>query len=111
MEIIFVQKIGEDRGFNISGAVSTTSDRISVITATFQRFHQDKPIDFELRFDRPKTEKLEIRNRLTIAGTEVVMVSVNIEGDNDEGKDKSWSSLVVGDEGCLGPSRKLLCLC
>ena len=22
-----------------------------------------------------------------------------------------WSSLVVGDEGCIGPSRKLLCLC
>ena len=24
---------------------------------------------------------------------------------------RSWSSLVVGDEGWIGPSRKLLCLC
>ena len=24
---------------------------------------------------------------------------------------KPWSSLAVGDEGCIGPSRKLLCLC
>ena len=24
---------------------------------------------------------------------------------------QSWSSLVVGDEGCIGPSRKLLCTC
>ena len=23
----------------------------------------------------------------------------------------AWSSLVIGDEGCIGPSRKLLCLC
>ena len=25
--------------------------------------------------------------------------------------DMSWSSLVVGDEGCICPIRKLLCLC
>ena len=24
---------------------------------------------------------------------------------------KTWSSLVVGDEGCIGPSGKLLCSC
>ena len=27
------------------------------------------------------------------------------------GTSQSWSSLVVGDEGWIGPSRKLLCLC
>ena len=28
-----------------------------------------------------------------------------------ENYDCTWSSLVVGDEGWIGPSRKLLCLC
>ena len=30
---------------------------------------------------------------------------------SDPSKGKAWSTLVVGDEGCIGPSRKLLCLC
>lgn len=91
------QKIGETRGFNISGAVSSAPDRISAIAATFQLFDPTRPVDFDLRFDRPRSEKLEIRNKLVVAGAETVKASVNLEGDNDAGE----ASLSNVDIPCL----------
>ena len=43
-----------------------------------------------------------------------VQSKVSFDGQNlvfGKTYNTSWSSLVVGDEGWIGPSRKLLCLC
>ena len=92
LDFISQQKIGDHCGFNISGAVSSTSDRISSVSTNFQRFHSINPIDFELRFDRPRSEKVDLRSKLVLAGTETGKVSVKVEGDNDDGESSNYSS-------------------
>jgi hypothetical protein len=78
------QKIGEQHGFNVSGAVSSIADRISAASAVLHVFHV-YPVNFEFRFDRPKTEKIHVRTTLDVDGVEKVKGSVNVEDDSELG--------------------------
>jgi hypothetical protein len=79
------QKIGDNRGFNVSGSVLSTSDRFSAASAVFQVLDDKNPLDFTLRMDRPRPQKLDVRTKFTAAGTETVKLVVTAEGDDDAG--------------------------
>ena len=84
--IFFQQKIGELRGFKISGAVASNPDRVSGLSAVFQLFCPSHPVDFNFRFIRPKNDKIDLQSKLIVANKEFVTASINAEGDNNDGK-------------------------
>ncbi len=79
--------MGEARGFNVSGAIASNPDRVSGISAVFQLFCPSYPVDFNFRFIRPKTDKIDLQSKLIVADKEFVAASVNVDGDSKDGKD------------------------
>jgi hypothetical protein len=78
------QKIGEIRGFNVSGGFSSTSDRVSAVSGLFRMY--GRPIEMDFRFDRPAFDKLYLQGKLNVAKADTVKVSMKAEGDNDDGQ-------------------------